>query len=107
VLRVFTRQREKLGSEEGQALGFVAMVGLVVFLFFAMTMNVAELFNTKIKNQNVADATALSGAVWEARFLNLISGSVSGAWLVGLQAFRRLLPFWRWKRLRVLCRVIC
>jgi len=75
VLRVFTRQREKLGSEEGQALVFVAMVGLVVFLFFAMTMNVAELFNTKIKNQNVADATALSGAVWEARFLNLISGT--------------------------------
>ncbi len=75
MLSVFTRQIEKLGSEEGQALVFVAMVGLVVFLFFAMTMNVAELLNTKIKNQNVADATALSGAVWEARFLNLVAGT--------------------------------
>ena len=74
MIRIFTRQIEKLHTEDGQALVFVALVGLVIFLFFAMTMNVAELVNTKIKNQNVADATALSAAVWQARALNLVSG---------------------------------
>jgi hypothetical protein len=75
MIRIFTRQIETLRSEDGQALVFVALVGLVLFLFLAMTMNVAELVNTKIKNQNVADATALSAAVWEARVLNLVSAT--------------------------------
>ncbi len=75
MIRLFTKQIERLGSEEGQALVFVAMVGLVIFLFVAMSMNLAELVNTKIKNQNVADAAALSGAAWQARALNMISGA--------------------------------
>lgn len=75
MIRIFTRQIERLGSEDGQALVFVALVGLVIFLFFSMTMNVAELVNTKIKNQNVADAAALSAAVWQARALNLVAAS--------------------------------
>ena len=75
MIRIFTRQIEKLHAEDGQALVFVAMVGLVIFLFFAMTMNVAELVNTKIKNQNVADATALSAAIWQARVLNLVAAA--------------------------------
>lgn len=75
MIRIFTRQIEKLGSEEGQALVFVAMVGLVIFLFFAMSMNLAELVNTKIKSQNAVDAAALSGAVWQARAFNLVAGT--------------------------------
>lgn len=75
MIRIFTRQIERLHSEDGQALVFVALVGLVIFLFFAMTMNVAELVNTKIKNQNAADAAAISAAVWQARTLNLISSA--------------------------------
>ena len=75
MIRIFTRQIEKLGTEEGLALVFIAMVGLVMFLFLAMSMNLAELVNIKIKNQNVADATALSGAVWQARALNMISAT--------------------------------
>ncbi len=74
MIRIFTRQIEKLHEEEGQALVFVALVGLVIFLFLAMAMNVAEMVNLKIKNQNVADAAALSAAVWQARTLNLVSG---------------------------------
>jgi hypothetical protein len=74
MIRIFTRQIEKLHEEDGQGLVFVALVGLVIFLFLAMAMNVAELVNTKIKNQNVADATVLSAAVWQARALNLVSG---------------------------------
>jgi hypothetical protein len=83
MIGVFTRQIAKLHSQDGQALVFVAMVGLVIFLFFAMTMNVAELVNTKIKNQNVADAVALSAAGSEARALNLVSA-----------ANRNLVEFW-------------
>jgi len=75
MIRIFTRQIEKLHTEDGQALVFVALMGLVIFLFLAMTMNVAELVNTKIKNQNVADATALSAAVWQARALNLVAAA--------------------------------
>jgi hypothetical protein len=87
MIRIFTRQIERLGSEEGQALVFVALVGLVIFLFFSMAMNVAELVNVKIKNQNVADAAALSAAVWQARALNLIAASnriMLELWVVAL-----------------------
>jgi hypothetical protein len=83
MIRIFARQREKLREEDGQALVFVALVGLVIFLFFAMTMNVAELVNIKIKNQNVADAAALSAAVWQARTMNMMAG-----------ANRNMLEFW-------------
>ncbi|MEW6441503.1 MAG: Tad domain-containing protein [bacterium] len=75
MIRIFTRQIEKLGTEDGQALVFVAMVGLVIFLFFAMSVNLAELVNTKIKHQNAVDAAALSGAVWQARAFNLMAGT--------------------------------
>ena len=87
MIRVFTRQIEKLHSEEGQALVFVALMGLIIFLFLAMTMNVAHLVNTKIKNQNAADAEALSAAVWQARTLNLVAGlnrNMIELWSVGL-----------------------
>ncbi len=82
MIRIFTRQIERLHSEEGQALVFVALMGLVIFLFLAMTLNVAELVNTKIKNQNVADAAAISAAVWQARTLNLVSAVNRSSWLV-------------------------
>jgi len=74
MIRIFTRQIERLGTEDGQAMVFVAMVGLLIFLFFAMSMNMAQLINTKIKHQNAADATVYSAAVWEARALNLVAG---------------------------------
>ena len=48
MIRLFTRQMEKLHTEDGQALVFVVMVGLLIFLFFAMTMNLAEVVQTKI-----------------------------------------------------------
>jgi hypothetical protein len=89
MIRIFTRQIERLQSEEGQAMVFVALVGLIIFLFFAMTMNVAELVNTKIKNQNAADAAALSAAAWQARTLNLVSAANRNMiehWGVGLAA---------------------
>lgn len=90
MIRIFTRQIERLHSEDGQAMVFVALVGLIIFLFFAMTMNVAELVNTKIKNQNVADAAALSAAVWQARTLNLVSAAnrnLLELWAVALAGF--------------------
>jgi len=90
MIRIFTRQIEILNTEEGQALVFVAMVGLVIFLFFAMTMNVADLVNTKIKNQNVADATALSAAIWQARALNLVAAAnmnLMQFWILALGSF--------------------
>jgi hypothetical protein len=75
MIRIFSRQIAGIRTEKGQALPFVAMVGLLIFLFFAMTMNLAELLNTKVKAQNAADASALSAAVWEARGLNLVAAT--------------------------------
>lgn len=84
MIRIFTGQIVSLRSQKGQALPFVAMVGLLIFLFFAMSVNLADLVNTKIKAQNAADASALSAAVWEARGLNLVAATnmnLLGLWV--------------------------
>lgn len=84
MIKVFARQLVSIRSEKGQALPFVAMVGLLIFLFFAMAVNLADLLNAKIKAQNAADASALSAAVWEARGLNLVAATnmnLLGLWV--------------------------
>ena len=89
MISVFTRQIEKLHREDGQALVFVAMVGMLIFMFFAMTANIAEITQTKIKQQNTADAVALSGAVWQARVLNTVSAlnrNILDWWVYALAA---------------------
>ncbi len=57
----------------GQAMLFVALGVFVLISFFALTINIGHLTSTKIEMQNAADASVLSGSLWQARGLNMIS----------------------------------
>ncbi len=57
----------------GQAIVFVALVLFVLICFFALTINVGHRITGKVEMQNAADAAVMSGAIWHARGLNLIS----------------------------------
>ena len=58
------------GKQRGQALVFFAFFALVSAVVFFATFNVHQLTAEKMRITNNADATAYSGAVWEARSLN-------------------------------------
>ncbi|UCD84713.1 MAG: Tad domain-containing protein [Deltaproteobacteria bacterium] len=74
MLKIFTRQIQRLGKDEGgQSIVFVAIVLIVLVCFLAVTINVGSQVSRKIRLQNAADAAALSGATWEARGLNIIA----------------------------------
>lgn len=74
MLKIFTRQIQRLGKDEGgQSIVFVALILIVLVCFLAVTINVGSQVSQKIRLQNAADAAALSGATWEARGLNLIA----------------------------------
>ncbi len=74
MLKIFTRQIQRLGKDEGgQSIVFVALILIVLVCFLAVTINVGSQVSQKIQLQNAADAAVLSGATWEARGLNLIA----------------------------------
>jgi hypothetical protein len=58
---------------DGQALLFVVLVLFTLICFIGLTINVGHRVSSKIELQNAADAAAMSGAIWIARGLNLIS----------------------------------
>jgi hypothetical protein len=74
MLKIFTKQIQRLGRDEGgQSIVFVALILIVLVCFLAVTINVGSQVSRKIQLQNAADAAVLSGATWEARGLNLIA----------------------------------
>lgn len=74
MLRFFIRHTGRLKRDEGgQAIIFVAVLGLVLVLFAAAVINVGNLATTRIRMQGSADAAAQTTGVWTARGLNLIS----------------------------------
>jgi hypothetical protein len=58
---------------DGQAIVFVVLILFVLICFIGLTINVGHRVSKKIELQNAADAAAMSGAIWIARGLNLIS----------------------------------
>jgi hypothetical protein len=52
---------------------FVVLILFVLICFIGLTINVGHRVSKKIELQNAADAAAMSGAIWIARGLNLIS----------------------------------
>ncbi len=90
MLKIFTRQIQRLGKDEGgQSIVFVALVLIVLVCFLGVTINVGSQVSRKIRLQNAADAAALSGATWEARGLNLIAALNNGisAIIMGMIAY--------------------
>ena len=70
LIKWFGESRKREG---GQALVFTILVILILMTFLALIINVGETISKKIKMQNSADASALSGAIWQARALNIIA----------------------------------
>ncbi len=65
---------EKKRSGEGaQALIFTLITMLILVCFVAFMINSGRVVSHKIKMQTTADASAVSGAVWQARGLNMIA----------------------------------
>jgi len=65
---------KKLHNEnKGNAMIIVVFFLFVLLCFFALTMNVGFQIIAKEKMQNAADSAALSGGLWIARGLNLVS----------------------------------
>lgn len=60
-------------DQGGQTIIFVVLVLFTMICFFALVINVGHRVNTKVEMQNASDASVMSGAVWNARGLNMIS----------------------------------
>jgi hypothetical protein len=58
---------------DGNAMIFVVLVLFTLVCFFVFTIHIGQRFTNKVEMQNAADAAAISGAVWKARGLNMIS----------------------------------
>jgi len=85
-----TRRRSLHADEEGQ----ISLLGVMAAAAFAclllLVINTGYKTNAKIELQNAADLTAISGANWVARGLNVISlNNVTETQLV---AFALILP---------------
>ena len=62
-----------LRHSEGQMAVFVALIFQVLFVFFAMAINVALVVHDKINLQNAVDLAAYYGAQRQAEMLNVIA----------------------------------
>jgi hypothetical protein len=70
---IFGLQLRSLRDERGQAAIFVALIFQVLFVFFAMVINVGLLVHQKINLQNSVDLAAYYGAMKQAEDLNAIA----------------------------------
>jgi hypothetical protein len=70
---LFGNARRLRRDEGGQAIIVVAVLGLVLAMFFAVVINVGNLATNRIKMQGAADAAAHTAATWTARGMNIIS----------------------------------
>jgi hypothetical protein len=64
---------EKVNNRRGQIALFVALIFQVLFLFFAMVINVGLLVHHKINLQNSVDLAAYYGAMRQAEGMNVIA----------------------------------
>lgn len=72
-------KRARLRSDEGgQVIVFSALILFVLVCVLVVTFDVGSLVHKRISLQNAADASAVSGAAWEARGLNLIASLNQG-----------------------------
>lgn len=63
----------KRGNEKGQMAIFIALIFQVLFVFFAMAINVGMVVHDKINLQNAVDLAAYYGAQKQAEVLNQIA----------------------------------
>jgi len=64
---------QDLNNQKGQVALFVALIFQILFLFFAMVINVGLLVHHKINLQNAVDLAAYYGAMRQAEGMNVIA----------------------------------
>ncbi|MCC7404509.1 MAG: hypothetical protein IT288_08950, partial [Bdellovibrionales bacterium] len=69
------RPSQPVMNENGQTAIFIAMIFQVLFILFAMTINVAMVVHDKINLQNSVDFAAYYAAQKQAEVLNAIAHS--------------------------------
>lgn len=82
-----------LKNEKGQVAIFVALIFQVLFLFFAMVINVGLLVHHKINLQNAVDLAAYYGASKQAENLNVIGHTnyqIRQSWKLLVFRYRQL-----------------
>lgn len=80
-------------GDKGQIAIFVALIFQVLFVFFAMVVNVGMLVHQKINLQNSVDLAAYYGAMRQAEVLNAVSHinyQVRQAWKLMVFRYRHL-----------------
>jgi len=71
--RFFKLSRDVHNDRGGQAMIVIAIVMFTIVCFLVFTVNVGHRITGKVELQNAADASVQSGAIWNARGLNMIS----------------------------------
>ncbi len=61
---------KKAPKNEGQILVLMALLSTTMVILFGMVVSIGHLVQAKINLQNAVDLAAMSGASWQARFLN-------------------------------------
>ncbi len=69
---IFKKVRTVHKDRDGQAIIVIALVMFTIVCFFALTINVGHRITAKVEMQNAADAAVMSGAIWNARGMNMI-----------------------------------
>ncbi len=65
--------RARAEKARGQILILMILLMTTLIIFFGMVVNIGHLVQAKINLQNSVDLAAMSGASWQARFLNHIA----------------------------------
>jgi hypothetical protein len=67
------RFRARAQQARGQVLILMILLMTTLIIFFGMVVNIGHLVQAKINLQNAVDFAAMSGASWQARYLNHIA----------------------------------
>ena len=73
IRRIKNRLHSAHGDQGGQTIVFIAIVMFALVCFFALVINVGDRVTAKVEMQNAADAAVMSGGIWNARGMNMIS----------------------------------
>ncbi len=66
--------RNNLKKSKGQTLYYFLVFSMILFISWAMMLNIAKLIRDRMIMQNLADNTALSIATHKARVMNFVAG---------------------------------
>ncbi len=78
-MAIFQKSKSKIQTpsggkkNQGQILILMALLSTTLIILFGMVVGIGHLVQAKINLQNSVDLAAMSGASWQARFLNHIS----------------------------------